>query len=52
VAIRPVPILAAKLILFTPQARSNGPGLVAGVGVGLLLVAVSLWRFRTPATWT
>ena len=49
-AISPLPILAVKLPLFTPPARSYSPAFAAGYVLALLLVG-SLCRFRTPATW-
>jgi hypothetical protein len=38
VAISPVPIIAVILMLFTPQARTNGPAFAAGWVLALLVV--------------
>jgi threonine/homoserine/homoserine lactone efflux protein len=49
VAVSPIPIAAAIVILFTPKAKSNGPSFMLGWIIGLLVVAAGSWKKR-PAS--
>ena len=60
VALSPIPIIAAILVLVSPRARSNGPAYVAGCLVGLAVVGTIVLLVAgptdasengEPATW-